>query len=172
MFNITSCQYSNTSLYYTMIMNNILSCGILISLGFMCISGKKAYNQLNETFTIFYSKSNHIENDIRKINCKSLDIIDTNIVLHRKSDDLESEIQKLKYKQLETNKNIVSLQSQSFDSFDSKNIEIKFDSVEEQLHVLTQKQLLYQKDTALFKYLVGDIQKLKTKYDELQKHIS
>jgi len=172
MLNITSCQYTNVSLYHTIVINNILSYCILISFAFMCIPCIKIYNKLNETLSVFHSKFHHIENEIHRIKCKSLDIVDTNFVLHRKFEDLNSEIQRIKYKQLETNKNIVSLQSQSFDSYDNdKNYKTKIDSLEQQLNVLKQKQLLYQKDTALFKYLVNDIQKLKTKYDELQKHI-
>ena len=54
------------------------------------------------------------------------------------------------------------LRSQSFDSYDNTN---KIQSMENEISILKRKQLLYQKDTNLFKHLVNDIQKLKTKYN-------
>lgn len=161
--------------YYNSLNNiysvDLLLYSILVSLAFFYILVNNLYNNISEIIknnTIIHSKIKELYNEINKIKLKSFDIIDNNSVLQKNLDEIKNEFQIMKYKQLQNIKDIKILHSRSFDSYNPFD---KIISLENDINLIKNKQILYQKDTALFKSIINDILKLKNKYDELANKI-
>ncbi len=84
------------------VINNIFSFFMVVCLFYLCMSSNKLYDyllQIPVTTLTDYKKFNI---ELKRLQAKSLDIADTNIILSKKSQDMENEISKLKYDKLKS----------------------------------------------------------------------
>lgn len=143
------------------IANNVLLYIIILLITYVVIKINYISEYMKKITDITVVKVKELNNELCRIKAKSIDIINSNILLYKKSEDLENEIHKIKFKQLQNTKEVSSLLSKSFDTCKT------FINLESDVNMMKHKQMMYQKDTSLFKYLVNDIQNLKTKCNEL-----
>ena len=97
----TMYQYIRVS-HYDMVIQNVLTYIIMLCVIFLMVRLEYIYksflshNKFNQNFAMFNKQSVQIQKDIKS---KSLDTVDTNIVLQYRTEQLIHEIDLLKYKQ-------------------------------------------------------------------------
>jgi len=151
-------------------------------------NSKQIYNEINRIKAKSYDladnnillrrNSEELKNELQKlkhkqfINCNDINLLRSQSFSSKSSSRSSSPIQSfdaLCHSDLK--RSIDNIQyNQSFDSTNSDYIyhnDTKINKLENEINILKHKQYQYQKDTILFKHLVNDIQRLKTKYDEL-----
>ena len=109
-YNISS-QYTHiidyNDIIYNILLYSIFICVIYIILKVNYIS-KKIENlaKMDYKMDLLYNKNIQVDKDIKYMKSKSLDNIDTTIVLRRRSENLENELNLLKYNNWQNNKQI------------------------------------------------------------------